>query len=378
MTALVQSSNLQATANFTSSQPSGMIQPMQMLNQALLIKLDTDNYNLWQTQMENVIFANGFEEHIEGLKLKGIRSCNFLELLEQVISPSLLPSQVMKMIFPFVQFIAYFLLMNNVCPTAANTTSNIASPNNFNNNHTQAIVASPSNTTDKSWFLDTGATHHCSQNTSTQVFNQALATFIRFKTLVENKFTSCIQYLQSNNGGGFKAFAPFLAQREIDNSCLCPTTLAQDGRAKRKMRHIVESSLALLAITFLPLNLLYAFPTAIFLINRMPTKAPNSLDLVATQSANSSSLELLHTPCQLPSSEVSIPAEISVPFADPTPGTDSSSTCINQHPMITPGKACQFTAAPTSTHWLAVKRLLCYLKGTPYGFQLQMSPPLEI
>lgn len=101
---------------------------------------------------------------------------------------------------------------------------------------------------------------------------QALATFIRFKTLVENKFTSCIQYLQSNNGGGFKAFAPFLAQREIDNSCLCPITLAQDGRAKRKMRHIVETSLALLAITFLPLNLLYAFPTAIFLINRMPTK----------------------------------------------------------------------------------------------------------
>lgn len=38
------------------------------------------------------------------------------------------------------------------------------------------------------------------------------------------------------------------------------------------MRHIVETSLALLAITFLPLNLLYAFPTAIFLINRMPTK----------------------------------------------------------------------------------------------------------
>ncbi|RVW91221.1 Retrovirus-related Pol polyprotein from transposon RE1 [Vitis vinifera] len=284
------------------------------------------------------------------------------------------------------------LLTHEQRPTAANTTSNIASPNNFNNNHTQAIVASPSNTTDKSWFLDTGATHHCSQNTSTlsgvqsyqgndkvTVGNgQALATFIRFKTLVENKFTSCIQYLQSNNGGGFKAFAPFLAQREIDNSCLCPITLAQDGRAKRKMRHIVETSLALLAITFLPLNLLYAFPTAIFLINRMPTKAPNSLDLVATQSANSSSLELLHTPCQLPSSEVSIPAEISVPFANPTPGTDSSSTRINQHPMITPGKACQFTAAPTSTHWLAVKRLLCYLKGTPYGFQLQMSPPLDI
>ena len=39
-----------------------------MLNHHLLIKLDKDNYILWHTQMENVIYANGFEEHIEGLK----------------------------------------------------------------------------------------------------------------------------------------------------------------------------------------------------------------------------------------------------------------------------------------------------------------------
>ena len=86
MTALVQSSNLQAIANFTSSQPSGMIQPMQMLNQALLIKLDTDNYNLWQTQMENVIFANGFEEHIEGLKVCPSKATDSVELNPEFIS----------------------------------------------------------------------------------------------------------------------------------------------------------------------------------------------------------------------------------------------------------------------------------------------------
>ncbi|KAJ9678334.1 hypothetical protein PVL29_020488 [Vitis rotundifolia] len=48
---------------------TGATQTMQMLNHALLIKLDRNNYVLWRTQMENVIFANGFEDHIEGLKI---------------------------------------------------------------------------------------------------------------------------------------------------------------------------------------------------------------------------------------------------------------------------------------------------------------------
>ena len=41
---------------------------MSMLNHPLPIKLDRDNHILWHTQMENVIYANGFEDHIEGLR----------------------------------------------------------------------------------------------------------------------------------------------------------------------------------------------------------------------------------------------------------------------------------------------------------------------
>ena len=41
----------------------------QMLYHALPIKLDKSNYILWRTQMENVIFANGFEDHIEVLNV---------------------------------------------------------------------------------------------------------------------------------------------------------------------------------------------------------------------------------------------------------------------------------------------------------------------
>ena len=41
---------------------------MQILNHAPPIKLDNNNY-IWRTRMENVVFANGFEDHIEGLKV---------------------------------------------------------------------------------------------------------------------------------------------------------------------------------------------------------------------------------------------------------------------------------------------------------------------
>ncbi|RVW80238.1 Retrovirus-related Pol polyprotein from transposon RE1 [Vitis vinifera] len=38
------------------------------LNHALPIKLDRNNYILWKTQMENVVYANGFEEYIDDTK----------------------------------------------------------------------------------------------------------------------------------------------------------------------------------------------------------------------------------------------------------------------------------------------------------------------
>ena len=52
-----------------SSSSSDNLPQTQVLNQTLLIKLDRNNYILWKTQMENVIFANGFEDYIDGLKV---------------------------------------------------------------------------------------------------------------------------------------------------------------------------------------------------------------------------------------------------------------------------------------------------------------------
>ena len=58
MPSSTQSSKLQ----LPSSTPN--LASLQSLNHALPIKLDRNNYILWKTRMENVFFANGFEEFI--------------------------------------------------------------------------------------------------------------------------------------------------------------------------------------------------------------------------------------------------------------------------------------------------------------------------
>jgi hypothetical protein len=41
-----------------------------MLNHTLPVKLDrTNNYILWGSQIDNVVFANGFEDFIDGTSI---------------------------------------------------------------------------------------------------------------------------------------------------------------------------------------------------------------------------------------------------------------------------------------------------------------------
>ena len=82
--------------------------------------------------------------------------------------------------------------------------------------------------------------------------DQALSTFIKFQILVEKQFDAKIKCLQLDNGGEFKAFASFLTQQGIVNQCSCPHILEQNGITKRKIRHIVETGLTLVANANLP------------------------------------------------------------------------------------------------------------------------------
>ena len=52
--------------NFVASL-ANIAQIMQTLNHTLPIKLDRNKFLLWKMQIENVIYANGFEDHIEEL-----------------------------------------------------------------------------------------------------------------------------------------------------------------------------------------------------------------------------------------------------------------------------------------------------------------------
>ena len=55
----------------------------QQLNHALLVKLDRTNYVLWKSQIKNIVFANGFEDFIDGTSV-----CPEKELSAGVINPT--------------------------------------------------------------------------------------------------------------------------------------------------------------------------------------------------------------------------------------------------------------------------------------------------
>jgi hypothetical protein len=98
--------------------------------------------------------------------------------------------------------------------------------------------------------------------------------FQKFKSLVENQFSTRIKQLQSDGGGEFlsKQFTSFLETHGIFDRISFPYTAQQNGLAERKHRHVVEMGLSLIAQSGLPQTYwVESFLTAIFLINSLPT-----------------------------------------------------------------------------------------------------------
>ncbi|KAG6735682.1 hypothetical protein POTOM_061670 [Populus tomentosa] len=73
-----------AAGSFGSTQTTTMvpIPSYQMLNHTLPVKLDRTNYILWRSQVDNVVFANGFEDFTEGSSI-----CPEKELSPGVLNP---------------------------------------------------------------------------------------------------------------------------------------------------------------------------------------------------------------------------------------------------------------------------------------------------
>lgn len=103
--------------------------------------------------------------------------------------------------------------------------------------------------------------------------SQVRKTFIRLTNLVENRFQTKIGTLFSDNGGEFIALLDFLASKCITYLTSPPHTPEHNGLAERRHRHIVETGLTLLHQSSVP-NIFwpYAFATAVYLINRMPSQ----------------------------------------------------------------------------------------------------------
>ena len=96
--------------------------------------------------------------------------------------------------------------------------------------------------------------------------------FPKFKTLVENFHKQQIKILYTDNGGEYIGLRPFLSNHGISHHTTPPHTPEHNGISKRWNRHIVETGLALLLHSGIPLTYFpHTMTTATYLINRFST-----------------------------------------------------------------------------------------------------------
>ena len=102
--------------------------------------------------------------------------------------------------------------------------------------------------------------------------SDVLTIFPKFKATVENYFKKTIVSLYSDNGGEYIGLKNYLAAHGISHLTTPPHTPQHNGMAERRHRHITNTGLTMLHQASLPLSFWpYAFQTATYLINRLPT-----------------------------------------------------------------------------------------------------------
>jgi len=98
--------------------------------------------------------------------------------------------------------------------------------------------------------------------------------FPAFLQQMAKQFTNSVKIIQSDGGGEFvnTVLQTYFAANGIIHILSCPRTPEQNGLAERRHRHIVETSLTLLAHASIPVKYwTTAFNIAVFLINRLPS-----------------------------------------------------------------------------------------------------------
>ena len=85
--------------------------------------------------------------------------------------------------------------------------------------------------------------------------SEVFTKFLEFKAFVEIQFTTKLQVLRSDNVGEYLStqFQEFLKHKGIEHQLTCAHTPAQNGVAKRKHRHLIETTITLMYQSSLPL-----------------------------------------------------------------------------------------------------------------------------
>ena len=78
------------------------------------------------------------------------------------------------------------------------------------------------------------------------------STFLAFESLVHRQFNSKIKAFHSDWGGEFQKLHKYFNQHGIVHRIACPYTHEQNGLSERKIRHIVDIGLTLLAHSQVP------------------------------------------------------------------------------------------------------------------------------
>lgn len=107
--------------------------------------------------------------------------------------------------------------------------------------------------------------------------------FLQFQSLVDRQFNAKLKAFHSDWGGEYQKLSKLFQSTGIIHRIACPYTHEQNGTSERKIRHLIDTSLTLLAHGDVPLKYWnFAFTMSIQSINQSPSpllkhKSPHQL-----------------------------------------------------------------------------------------------------
>lgn len=94
----------------------------------------------------------------------------------------------------------------------------------------------------------------------------------QFVAMVERQFSTKVKFFQSYQGGEFRNLNTFTKDYGMEHKIVCAHTHQQNGTVERKIGHIVDTGLTMLAYFKVPLKFQeYVFAAAVHIINRLPS-----------------------------------------------------------------------------------------------------------